>query len=302
MIERICKKNYHYWKNELIVDADYKIRDCFDCEIKIEFTVCDNATFFRRVPASHTWGLQKRESLKDARRKFLYEKILFEDKALLSRYLRDGLDESNQTEGDIELKNYVYAFIGVHEPHYTGFSFPGFGVFIKKDIENQSADNVVALRKNPFLNKDINVEELLLLPEDGRAISEIDSLVNYSADIWRYWGYYDVWKDTDRGKKVELLYKYKVSVDDFAAILWPVEKAILSNNKGYSVCTDMENKANKFKKEHSGCAIVKYPYNFKDAYDGNGFYKLIKASSLTAKYYEDNGKFPEEITDDWELI
>jgi len=292
------KANFDYWRRAIENDNSMTATEAGSLKL--------SPSFLFEIPTTHTWGFQNRNSKREPYERFLYETILFGDKALLSNQARkhqgrsvpDSITPNAKLAG---LDEFVFAYLGVHDPYYAHSDFPAFGVFLAKQSTFECFPFCHATRRNldsPELKlAEMTVEKQFLLPDDARKLADIESLTDprHNCDPWQYWSAYPYFSRTSWEWKVEFHYKGQVKIDDFIAILWPTEKAILTRSSGFKVDTRLNRDARRFQSVCKRCQVVEYPYDADDPERA-----LIEASSIAARKFIETGKFPSRIENNLE--
>lgn len=262
-------------------------------------------TFLLGIPATHTWGLNGTRGLVDRYRAYLHQKILFDDGALLSasaRRIANGTEAGYVGPSAIraELENYVFAYLGIHNPYYIRDplrqlgTVPGFGIFIDTKLESQEPRHCHASWRDLDSPESkmyvLAFRRFLLKPEHGRELANLQAFIRHDGDPWRYWGAEphfspdDTWTWT-----IEFRFQERVPATAFKAILWPIINKASSLMGGRSVHTRLELDADKFQASYPNCTVIKYRVS---ARSGGGPAALIRASTLAARYFSEWGEFP----------
>jgi hypothetical protein len=257
------------------------------------------------LPTAHTFGFY-REFFGTKRN--IYEDILLIDKALLSDKYRKQNKKLLPREyrarvrmtraRRVKLHHFVFSYFGIHDPYYTRggeYAIPGFGVFIKTNIE--AFPNCNATRRDisspevkpPFIRE-------FLLPSDAKLLAYLQALndARHSNDFWHYWGKPQYFSNPGYATRhwewnIELHFRDKVPVSDFAAILWPFElQAVGAGRLERRMLGDYET----FQSIFPNCKVI--PYNWKQYGQSSS---LIIASYSVARFYLANNRFPDEAED-----
>jgi hypothetical protein len=267
-------------------------------------TVSQQSTpsFLLRMPPAHTWGYRLRSQSDSPYKRFLYEIILFQDKALLAKTIRlKGGKPDTSTVGPTArlcgLDEYVFAYLGVHEPRYARDDFPAFGVFIKVSKVLESFPRCIASRRDldsPERKKQqVPIETHFLLPDHGRKLAELERISDprHAADPWRYWSAFEYWNKNSWKWKIEFHYHERVGIDDFSAILWPTDPAHFTRMSGKNGETRSNRDVTRFLETYPQCTVIRYELDWSQQGDS-----LLRASTLAARHYDQKGIFPSRIT------
>jgi hypothetical protein len=290
-------ENFEYWLSKLDGANPYNANSP---------PVDSPAKFLRTIPTTHSWGNGKLSI--NRREIFLFEKILFQDRGLLSKNGRHPCEDrgtKRQTVGqrakDCGLENYVFAFLGGHEPYYAQSEFPAFGLFIqcRDTVENFPSCNA---SRRDLASEEIDAHEPVLkhflLPKHGRALAEAETLHNpkFGGDPWRYWGTEEHWTEDSWQGKVEYHFRERVGIADFAAILWPVDQVIIIKSGISRETSEMTRRRAEFQTLAPHCAIITYETDPEDPAT-----MFLRASSVTTRHYVQYGTFPQHIGPSGEL-
>jgi hypothetical protein len=248
------------------------------------------------LPTAHTFGFYRELS---GDRRLIYEDILLTDKALVcdkSRKRNKKLLPERVRR--LKLHHFVFSYFGIHDSYYTRggeLAIPGFGVFIKTKLENFPVCNATRRDVNsPEVKRPLARE--FLLPGDAKALAflQAENDDRHGGDFWHYWGdpglfFDDHYSNSHWEWKIELHFRDRVPVEDFAAILWPFElRAVRAGRLERRMLGEYE----VFQSLFPECKVI--PYNWEEPGQNSS---LLVASYAVARYYLANNKFPEEADD-----
>jgi hypothetical protein len=221
--------------------------------------------------------------------------ILFHQKALLSQQQWKNMGiykeevSTNLGEGEI-LSNYVFAYLGIHDPYYSwdkerNIYVPAFGAFLPSSIGDKY--NANATRRDLSSPQSLSDKSKEFLSTVLARTYAAYQIANEHENFWDYWGDYnyidnnatyldDLWK-----WKIEFHYLDKVNCCDFAALLWPVEKIYKPNRT--SINSDIINEIKGFKKDNPN--VIVYPYIWDSRYPRLSF---CYASFLITDFFYSN--------------
>jgi hypothetical protein len=257
------------------------------------------------LPTTHTFGAFKNWDVAGkANWRETWKSILIEDRALLSdarrtvdNKLLDGEPRRDMPEArKMGLDQYVFAYLGVHDPHYARegpILQPPFGVFIS--TEKETFPRVIVtnrdLRSPDAPNDDLTAT--FLLPLDGRRLAYFEAKHNprHKGDFWHYWGsprcsdghtfHSECWKWF-----LEFHYHDTVPASDFVAILWPHRHVALS---GGGRMLESIGQPEVFNSTHPQCRLIPYIWDV----DKNG-HDFRQASDDVARFFAKHQHFPED--------
>lgn len=225
----------------------------------------------------------------------------------------DDLSSRNIPEG---LENYVFAYLGIHQPYYSrkqddkvGINTKPFGVFVKSPQDDElieGFDDCHASRRDIGTGNEevdqLNKELEFLLAENARKLMSYqicnDSLHTCYATtqlecFWHYYGNPDLWRNSDYAsnswkKKAEFRYFEKIRTSNIKAVLWPiwvegVVEGVPIFSKTYEDLKDIS-------KRFMDIQFITYNLDLRKPE-----ICFIEASYLSIKHYLTNGKFPESI-------
>jgi len=276
--------------------------------------------FTSQILTTHSFPFEKRLADKDI---VCYESIFSENEenGILSNGYRKKLkinpddDKSNRNIPD-GLENYVFAYLGIHQPYYSrkqtdklGINSKPFGIFINSAIDNESVekfDDCHASRRdlgesNPEVdsrNKDLE----FLLPENARTLmayqicNDPDHTGHSSEQIecfWHYYGSIESWKNKDYAtnswkKKAEFRYFEKIKISDIKAVLWPIwVEGIIDGAPVFSKTYD---DLKVLSEKYSNIQFITYNLDLRKPE-----ICFVEASYISIKQYLSDGKFPESI-------
>lgn len=266
-------------------------------------------SFLLTIPVTHTWGYQATKVGLDRYESYLYETILFEDRALLSaaeRARRRGVEDSSvgPNAKAAGLINYVFSYLGVHDPYYSRGAQPAFGVFIRPDREQPAPEQCHASRRDldsPEAAEGGAAHELNhLLPEHGRQLAHLECHFDerHNRDEWKYWSASEFFIPDGWEWKIEMRFLERVPVEGFIALLWPVSAKALTLQGGRSFDTKLSVGADRFQADHPGCVVVKYKVSAREG----GPMSLVRASTGAARSFVTTGEFPRLIEADGSVL
>jgi len=147
------------------------------------------------------------------------------------------------------LENYVFTYLGIHQPYYArkndgkiGLNSKPFGIFVKNpllSIETEKFPHNHASRRDVGKNND-DVDQKktdleFLLPKDARLLMAYqvcnDPDHNCSPSqlerFWHYYGNNGFWNDGEYAtnswkKKAEFRFFERLKLEDIEAVLWPI--------------------------------------------------------------------------------
>jgi hypothetical protein len=245
------------------------------------------------IPATHTFPFFKKTDVA--------QEILLNDQALLAAKVRrrgTGADSGREMmeARSMNLHEFVFSYLGAHDPYYAKIgraNSPGFGVFIKRDIEEFPSCNAT---RRDLASKEAEkpFEREFLLPSDARSFACLQALNDkrHSGDFWHYWGDPKYLREVGYLShqwewKVEIHFHEKVEVDDFEAIIWPYhEVAIGAGKKAKKVLGDVD----AFQKTFPKCKTILY--NWENPSERTS---LFIASNIVANYFVEHREYPDEL-------
>jgi hypothetical protein len=277
------RKNFAHWRSLLPASASYPPEAGYHGAL-------------RQLPTTHTFGSRSGPV------EHLDRKILFEDQALLSNAARtrthpvakSGTVASMAVR--LGLNEFVFTYLGVHDPYYSRTHFPAFGVFAKRDIEVFPSCN--ATRRDlasPEVITDDDATILLqfLLPVDARELAgtELQTDSRHKGSFHCYWGFPEFWNDHTYAKqnwqwKYEFHFFDSIPTTQFDAVLWPMEMRVNRWTRG-RVPAPLTARQAEFAAAHPNCAVI--PYEPSTRRPGQAF---VSASARVAEYYLRNSHFP----------
>jgi len=288
--EEELRRNYDFWTTTVPASPKYKLEAGFEDAL-------------RQVPTTHSFGARSGGILK------LDEKVLFEDKALLANTERRralasvGAGTVGSTAARWGLDEFVFTYLGVHDPYYARTHFPAFGVFVKRGAETFPRCN--ATRRDLASpetggDDDATVRLQFLLPSDARdlpsdtrelASLELGNDDRHQGSFRRYWGFPEFWADagyaTDSWKwKHEFHFLEQIPTTNFDAILWPREMRVNAWTRGF-VPAPLTDRQSEFMDAHKQCAVISYSPS--THYPASAF---VSASARVAEHYVRTGSFP----------
>jgi hypothetical protein len=282
----LLKENFNYWLRQWNPLVEPNLEDC------IGLRIATTTTFSAENPPDTTGH------------PYPYRAILFEDEALLSNQelrlrgrIEPGSDRPMEVARAVKLDQFVFAYLGVHDPFYarqTGrlFATKAFGVFLGVDLDvfpkcNATRRDLAACTGPP--------QREFLLPRDARLYSHYQVLNDpvHFGDFWHYWGSYPYWKDADYRTrhwtwKVEFHYRTKIPVGKLEAILWPVEFVAARVGRAGHARLDSESRAEirLFRSKYPRVFVI--PYIWDSAY-----HTFVNASYAVVVYVLKHGTYPD---------
>jgi len=248
------------------------------------------------LPTTHTFGLHGRERPKG----YLHRAILFDEQALVSNAGRAmaGDRTTARTVGfnarAVLLDQFVFSYLGVHNPYYARGSFPAFGVFISKPLEEYPLCNCTR-RDLAVVTTGEALSTYFLLPEDGRRLAamEVTHDPQHQGDFWHYWGAEQHWK----GKyptvqwrwMFEFHFRNRVSIHNVDAVLWPHVLSVDPWTLGSAVSEVAEDQA-RFAQIFPKCTVISY--NPSTARPAIAF---VRASEKAARHFLKHKAFPRHV-------
>jgi hypothetical protein len=193
-----------------------------------------------------------------------------------------------------ELGKYVFAYLGIHEPYYTRGHFPAFGVFIAPGAESYPACN--ASRRDldsPEVTGDLSLQ--FLLADDSRKLAALELAIDprHDRDFWKYWGAPEHWGDEYSESHWTWVHEFhfyrRVACGQFAAVLWPNEM-VVDTKSGALRLSEITDDAQEFRQANPQCKVVLYEPSVSEPAR-----TFTAASAAAARYYLENGEFPEYV-------
>jgi hypothetical protein len=238
----------------------------------------------------------------------LYRKILFEDGGLKSNRSRrstsrDLLASVPDLAKSVGLDEYVFTYLGIHDPYYARTHFPAFGIFVSKSAEKHPQSNASSrdLSSPEFAAfvKTLTPDEILLhfyLPDRGRQLAAREFQTDahdHGGDFKKYWGSPELWEGDYARDHWKWMFEFhfldNIPCSEFDAVLWPLETHYNPWTRGRIPSKASEDRSN-FAKQHPSCTIISYPSSF--AKPGLGF---IYASWQAIGHYLQHGIFPSTV-------
>lgn len=264
----------------------------------------------QRVPTAHTFGDMRFPTGEDSLRMFAHQTVLFDTKAILSanRRKNEGIGAGSslgyraKTAG---LDDFVFAYLGIHEPRYARGIYPAFGVFVANSHPIERFPRCNASSRNldsDELGEDFeNIEKCFLLPDHARALMAHEILARHAGDFWHYWGTSQHCRDAAYRRqhwnwKIEFHYRGEVSVNDFAAILWPIQARSLSFDFGSTPDESYRRDAAKFRQMCSECSVIEYEWD-----PTSPSVSFLRASELATKFLLEHDRFPRSVSRNGEV-
>jgi len=239
-----------------------------------------------KICATHTFPLN------DSRHEELYKKILFQDRALLSRQKQEIPSHRSLGAGEI-LKDYVFAYLGIHDHHYAKdptliTCIPAFGVFIPSHIENKHMYNNATRRdlSSPEASYDKSKEFLSIALARNYVAYQIVN--KHDENFWCYWGKHDKiisdkkYSDEHWKQKIEIHYWKRINCCEFAALLWPILQIKSSDGTEFDD-PDMIKEISEFKKDNPNVRVYPYACNYRHFWP-----QFYYASFLITNFYYTN--------------
>jgi hypothetical protein len=306
LTETKLELNYNYWK-ELwtnITEPNSKISEWFN----LKLCTTHSFPFVKKNPTGEI---------------IPYQSIFSDlpDKGILSngyRKLKNINPDDHNSSRNIPngLENYVFSYLGIHQPYYSrvkndklGILSKPFGVFIKcpliKPETEKFPHNHASRRDIGEENTEVdqsNIDLEFLLPRDARRLMSYqicnDQDHNRFNDqiecFWHYYGNMKYWSDNTYAteswkKKAEFRFFEKLDISDISAILWPVW---IEGSDGIS---------EQYSKTHEDLQIYskKFPNIKFITYDldlTNPEISFVEASYIASFFFLENNKFPEDIS------
>jgi len=280
--EDALRENFAHWADLSAAGAQYP------CD------PADKANLLR-LPTTHTFG-----SLSGTGEP-LWKRILLQDAALLSHASRETTNEHPQdatvaaTAKNWGLNQFVFSYLGVHDPYYARANFPAFGVFINKEAETFPRCNATR-RDLATLEAATNEAALyFLLPDNARELAglELESTADCQGQFWRYWGAHQYWDDEFSRNhwrwKIEFHFLNSVPASEFEAVLWPIEPARVSPfRRGRFPLRPSEQ--DDYAAQNPASVIISY-----DCPTSEPGLAFVRASASAAIYYLTHGEFPHRV-------
>jgi hypothetical protein len=251
------------------------------------------------LPTTHTFSFARVLIGKSSDR-MLYQKILFDDRALLSSFTLAAGDSTilSRTIGPralaAGLDKFVFSYLGIHNPFYCRGSFPGFGVFIR--VTEEVFPKCNATRRN-LSSPEVSANECsseFLLPTDVRELVSNEVESRHSGDVWRYWGHPDYWTSAYALNMWQWLAEFhfvnRIGVESFEGILWPNDTAASPSYSGRMYADQLREDHRKFRQQFETCQIITYKPS-----KARPITAFVKASYDAAFYYATNRRFPEFV-------
>jgi hypothetical protein len=215
------------------------------------------------------------------------------------------------------LENYVFAYLGIHQPYYAkeiegqlGFIPKPFGVFITHSLNGQSQEifphHHSSRRDVGKENEDVDqkkIENEYLLPEDARKLMAYQIFNDRAHKIgktandwfWHYYGCPDYWQDNNYAsnswkKKAEFRFFEKIPIANIAAVLWPVWLDGHDEN-GEDIFSHTHEELTTYASMFPDCKFITYDLDLKDPE-----ISYIDASYWATKYYLEFNRFPENVS------
>lgn len=275
---------------------------CATCKIEplpFLFHLVDALRVTHTFPSEKFWGNKTQ---------YPYKEILFETQKLLSSTKRRKIDKNEPTRDmdharDFGLDNYVFAYLGRHQPYYatlhdaTSAIFPNisypFGIFIKRECEVFPKCN--ASRRDLASNQITTPHYCeFFLPQDARSFVAYQIMSErHNKDAWHYWGAARYSLSDEKYNRenwqwlIEFHFLEELSIENIEAILWPIEKVFL--NVGFGETTSVLKKdASEFREKHPGCCVIEYDCDLPTAGDD-----FIRASCAVTRFFIEEGQYPE---------
>jgi hypothetical protein len=257
---------------------------------------------FERSPTTHTFSWTSKGI-------DLAERILFKDRALVS----DAQRQKNSSESPqglvaevaskVGLNDFVFTYLGVHEPYYARQLFPAFGIFV--NVKAESYPGCIATRRDLKsgdvkldVENDPNPKQIMvqfLLPQDARTLALQELYLDRHRGSFRhYWGHPELWHGEYAEKHwqwvFEFHFKKTIPASAFHAILWPKGNKECRFRIGRIPLTYTVDPAI-YVKQNPQCKII----FFDPALNRTPEKAFVSASAKALEYYLSHGDFPEEI-------
>jgi hypothetical protein len=244
-----------------------------------------------------------------------YKRILFNEKHLYSNEfrLRNNLLEPGEPQRsmlkarEVNLDNYVFAYLGHHEHYYAayeGTNLPPFGIFIPQQLDHLDSTKVTKFDfASPLSNAENEFANFYSTPFDAREDSIDRIKKDFNGNFFHYWicpdyetnGCFssEAWK-----WKIEFHYHEKVSIFDIAAILWPIiyiakEDPAHPGTVIFKPDPDIERYREEFQNDKRCKRIKVYPFVWEVE---TSMERFCHASYLITKYFHDHHALPEELS------
>lgn len=299
--------NYNYWMNKFNSPV-----------IKPETSIL--SILREKICTTHSFPFTKNTPTGDV---IPYETIFSDlpDNGILSNGLREEKninpdDDKSSRNIPPGLKNYVFSYLGIHQPYYSrmqedklGLLSKPFGVFIKNPYSNPDLEifpeNHASRRDVGKDNDDVDQKNLdfeYLLPRDARLLMAYqicnDHVHKVAIDqidcFWHYYGNKKYWADKDYAdnswkKKAEFRFFEKLELSEISAVLWPVWiHGSDEENEEYSRTHD---DVQVYSKKYPDIKFITYDLDLR-----NPEICFVEASYIALEFYLKNNKFPEDIS------
>lgn len=274
----------------------------------------------RKISTTHTFSYKKKTPSGDV---IPYKSIfsLSPNNGLLSNGYRElnsinPEDDKSNRNIPLGLKNYVFAYLGMHQPYYArsigdkiGLHTKPFGVFFKTPematkIEEFPHHHATRRDISPF-NEEVNQAHIdleYLLSSDARTITSYQicndqahkQLGDIMENFWHYYGnpqYFNdvLYANNSWKKNAEFHYFEKVETDEIAAVLWPVW--IEGTDGVDELYSETHEDVQFYSKQFPLIKFITYDLDLRDPESC-----FIEASYVALRFFLKNNKFPEDIS------
>jgi hypothetical protein len=222
-------------------------------------------------------------------------------------------EDDNSTSRNIPtgLENYVFAYLGIHQPYYArkqddqlGIHAKPFGIYLKNPTQHPLAERYPF---NHASRRDIGSPEVLTPSEEYLHSDKARHLMAYqvvndpdhekddeTSSFWHYYGDVQNWKQGDYannswGKKAEFRFFEKLDLDCISAVLWPIWIENIKNDGDFELSKTHAD-LNRYTTAFPDIKFITYSLDLADPE-----ICFVEASCVALKYFLKTGIFPDNI-------
>jgi len=264
------------------------------------------STLLSSMPTAHSFGFEQQVLSKGSPSFhysiYPYQKILLQDKALLSDSIRAKKNRDFRVRKMTKARNYglheyIFCHLGSHEYYYSqyaGSPVPAFGVFLSSNLDATNQANATLYDLESRLVGNLPPEDITLDVKDARMYTAHEIAQYCNNDFFTYWicqNYVQKeYCDTNTWEhKREFHYYEEVGADNIMAVIWPVELEFDTDLSSFVPRQNIAAEIIQFQRHHKNIPVYQYEWN-----EPEGQKRFAYASFLVTNSLYKNGTFLQE--------